>query len=147
MISAFYLVENVYFCYIKYMIDMHYHYYWNIIFSVGILLITISTIIIITYTIIGKNSSLPEFVQNFWDYFDKVTPVNIAFKYIINIILQFISSVLEILTIFYLSPEYILISDNLSYFFNYILFSVNSKIKLVYYRYSYLIFIIMQFFF
>ena len=76
------------------MIDMHYHYYWNIIFSVGILLIAISTIIIITYTIIGKNSSLPEFVQNFWDYFDKVTPVNIAFKYIINIILQFISSIL-----------------------------------------------------
>ena len=65
MISAFYLVENVYFCYIKYMIDMHYHYYWNIIFSVGILLIAISTIIIITYTIIGKNSSLPEFVQIF----------------------------------------------------------------------------------
>ena len=98
-----YLVENVYYCYIKYMIDIHYHYYWNIMFSVGILLTSINAITIFTYIIIGKNTSLPEFIQNFWDYFDTVPPVNIIFKFIINFVLQFISSVLEILTIFYLN--------------------------------------------
>ena len=144
-----YLVENVYYCYIKYMIDIHYHYYWNIMFSVGILLTSINAITIFTYIIIGKNTSLPEFIQNFLDYFNKVPPVNIIFKFIINFVLQFISSVLEILTIFYLSPEYIIISQNFSYFFNFVLleFVINKLTIVNYYKYSFIALFILQIFF
>ena len=48
-----FILEGVYFCYIKYMIDIYYHYYWNISSSIGIMIVTNNIIIIIIYAIIG----------------------------------------------------------------------------------------------
>ena len=108
-----FLAEGVYFCFIKYMIDRHYHHYWNIMFSVGLMVLIINTILLITYLIFENKTHLG-FITYFWHYLELVPASTIALKFIINIILQFISSILEILTIFYLTPEYILISQNLS---------------------------------
>ncbi len=80
-------------------------------FSIGIMIIIINSITIIVYIIIGNKPSLQSFISIFWKYFEfKYTPTKIIVsKFIINFVLQFISSVLEILTIFYLSSEYILL--------------------------------------
>ena len=112
-----FFTEGIYFCYIKYMIDIHYHYYWNIIFSIGIMIIINNSFTLITYIIIGNKPFIPSFVRFFWEYFDNVPTKIIASKFIINVVFQFIYNVLEILTIFYLSPEYIIISQNLSNIF------------------------------
>ena len=109
-----FLVEGVYFCFIKYMIDRHYHHYWNIMFSVGLMVLIINIILLIIYLIIGNKRPLIAFIAYFWIYIEIVPTRTIALKFVINIILQFISSILQILTIFYLTPEYILISQNLS---------------------------------
>jgi hypothetical protein len=100
-----FFAEGAYLCYIKYMIDIHYHHYWNITLSIGIMLIIINILTILIYIIIGKNSSLPDFIKYFWEYFKEVPLGIVVSKFIINFIFQFISSILEILTIFYLSPE------------------------------------------
>ena len=82
------------------MIDIHYHYYWNIIFSIGIMIIIINGITLITYIIIGNKPYIPSFVRFFWEYFDNVPTKIIASKFIINVVFQFIYNVLEILTYF-----------------------------------------------
>ena len=138
--------EGVYFCYIKYMIDKHYHYYWNIMFFVGLMVIIVNIIIIIVCSIFFRNTTL-DFIYFFWKYFDKVPVKIIVSKFIINYIFQFISSVMEILTIFYLTPEYILIAQNLSkiYIIIYILIYPNEYINKGY-EYCYLLIYAIQIF-
>ena len=107
------LVEVIYLCYIKYMIDKQFRYYWNIMFFLGMALIINNTLGLITILITPKDGAA-KFFTDFWDYFD-IVPVGIIIsKFIIFTILQFFFSVLRILTIFYLSPEFILITANLS---------------------------------
>ena len=143
-----FIAESAYFCYIKYMIDIHYHHYWNIMFSIGIMVISVN-IILITILLITKNDRLIEdFIEDFFFYFKKVSKGIVASKFIINFILEFISCVLEILTIFYLSPEYILIAQNLSkmYIMVYIaLFPKGYQMKNNY-QYCYIIFYFLQIF-
>ena len=130
------------------MIDIHYHHYWNIMFSIGIMVISVN-IILITILLITKNDRLIEdFIEDFFFYFKKVSKGIVASKFIINFILEFISCVLEILTIFYLSPEYILIAQNLSkmYIMVYIaLFPKGYQMKNNY-QYCYIIFYFLQIF-
>ena len=113
LIGSFF-AEGGYFCFIKYMIDKHYHHYWNIMLSIGIMVVTVNVVLIMIITIKNENSLLPDFIDDFLVYFQSVPVGIIVSKFFINFILQFIACVLEILTIFYLSPEYILISQNLS---------------------------------
>ena len=101
------LAEGIYLCYLIYMIDIHYHNYWNIMFYIGIMVILINILTIIVYTIIGNNSSLPNFITYFWEYFEIVPVKIIVSKFIINFVFQFMINLLEIITIFYLSSEYI----------------------------------------
>ena len=123
------------------MIDIHYHYYWNIIFSIGIMKIIINGITLITYIIIGNKPYIPSFVRFFWEYFDNVPTKIIASKFIINVVFQFIYNVLEMLTIFYLSPEYIIMSQFLCIFVFLIIKLINRTIILQYkYQYCFLIF-------
>ena len=109
-----FFAEGGYFCFIKYMIDKHYHHYWNIMLSIGIMVVTVNVVLIMIITITNENSLLPDFIDDFLVYFQEVPVGIIVSRFFINFILQFIACVLEILTIFYLSPEYILISQNLS---------------------------------
>ena len=116
IISIF--VECVYYCFIKYMIDRHYQYFWNIKLSVGIMRIILSSIKFAIFTTEQPDSFMKSFWKIHWSYF-KTIPLKIMIpKFIINTIFQFINSVLEILTIFYLSPVYILIANNFSKIYN-----------------------------
>ena len=123
------------------MIDIHYHQYWNIISTIGIMVLMINIITIISYIIIGNKSSLPDFIKYFWVYFLSVPEKIIASKFIVNFVLQFITNGLEILIIFYLSPEYIIMSQFLCIFVFLIIKLINRTIILQYkYQYCFLIF-------
>ena len=129
------------------MIDIHYHHYWNIMLSIGIMVIFVNIITIIIYVIIGKNDDLPNFINEFWEYFDNISFKIFIFKFIINFVFQFISCVLEILTIFYLSPEYTLISQNLFKIYMIILILIQPEMHIDYNnQYCFLIFFIFQVF-
>ena len=144
---ASFLTEGAYFCFIKYMIDRHYHYYWNIMFAVGIMVLLACTVSIIT-TVIIKDSNLPN-IENFMNYFKEVSYKIIIPKFILNTLLQFAYSLLEILTIFYLTPEYILITQNLSkiYILIYMLINYNKYLSSFNsYQYCYILFNILQIF-
>ena len=133
------IVEVVYLCYIKYMIDKRFHYYWNIMLFLGIILVINNTLAIILILITPKENA-SSFFTDFWDYFDKVPVGIIISKFIIYFILEFFFNVLRILTIFYLSPEYILITGNLSKI--YMIFANNADGN----KYYCIIFFILQFF-
>ena len=105
------LTKVAYFCYIKYMIDRQYHQYWNIMFILGMTLILINSIAVIAFIIIPKEGA-GSYIMNFHNYFKDVPIGIIISKFLINTIIQFIYNILEILTLFYLSPEYILIAQN-----------------------------------
>ena len=110
----------LYLCYIKYMIDRHYHYYWNIGLSHGILQLIVISFFLICIFIVAPKGKKPMVDIIFYDYFTVVPLGIIISKFIINCLLQFLYNALQILTIFYLSPEFVLISDNIArilYFF------------------------------
>ena len=94
------ILTNVgYLCFIKYMIDKHYHYYWNIVFSLG----TMKIVIIFILFFLSYQSLLDSL---------KTIPLGISIAtFFLEFILYFIYYLLEILSIFYLSPEYILIAQ------------------------------------
>ena len=107
------LTDITYLCYIKYMIDRHYHYYWNIMLSFGIIKIIIASILLIYSKVTPKENLESSFIY-FLEYFQVFPTGIIISKFNINFILQFTFNALQILTIFYLSPEYILISQNVA---------------------------------
>lgn len=130
------LTEVLCLCYIKYMLFRKY-YYWKIMSSFGFTSIIINSIILL-YIILTPKKEAPNFVNNFLEYFDKVSVGIIVSKFFINLILQFIHSIFEILTILYLSPEFILIAQISSKIF-FILLNGNDN------KYICIIFFILQF--
>ena len=109
------------------MIDRYYHYYWNIEFALGTLKIIVLFIpfFIVYKRIINsfKGISIGIYIGNF----------------AISFILYFIYYLLEILTIFYLSPEYILIAQIAAKIVNILEKGIDNK-------YFCIIFFILQFF-
>ena len=139
ILNIIYIITRVvYLCYIKYMIDKHFHYYWNIKLSSGILELLICIILTIFMVIIPKEKR-PYFFSSFFGYINKVPKGIIISKYIICIIFKFIFHTLEILTIFYLSPEFTFISRNVAKLIVYLKDGNNNK-------YIYIIFFFLQFF-
>ena len=81
------LAESVYYCYIKFMIDKHYHNYWNITASIGIMVCAIN-IILIFLSFLGRYSP-HDVIDLTWYYSKSVHLGVIISKFIINIVLQF----------------------------------------------------------
>ena len=137
-----FLLEGSYYCYIKYMIDRHYHQYWNITLSVGIMILLANSISIVLLLMTEKGS------MNLINYFHQVSVGTIISKFILNTLFQFAYSIFEILTIFYLSPEYILIAQNLSniYLIIYVLVNRNQYITNKFQYFSFMFFIFQIFF-
>ena len=132
------VTKVVYYCYIKYMIDKHYHYYWNIMLSLGINQLAICIIINI-YVLIMQKLKKNSITFIFFEYLNEVPIGIIISKFIISFIFKFIFRALEILTIFYLSPEFTFISENVAKLIIYL--KEGNK-----YKYISIIFFICQFF-
>jgi len=130
------ITKVVYYCYVKYMIDKHYHYYWNIMLFSGIIQLVNFLIINAFILILPKDNS---FRLSFFEYINEVPIGIIISKFIISFIFKFIFRALEILTIFYLSPEFLFISSNVAKIIIYL--KEGNK-----YKYISIIFFILQFF-
>ena len=120
------------------MIDKHYHYYWNIMLSLGINQLAICIIINI-YVLIMQKLKKNSITFIFFEYLNEVPIGIIISKFIISFIFKFIFRALEILTIFYLSPEFTFISENVAKLIIYL--KEGNK-----YKYISIIFFICQFF-
>lgn len=132
------LTDCINICYIKYMMEKWYYPYWNLYFILGLFLFSIATIALFIILILGKNSDIL-FVQGFFVYFEKTNIGIILGKILITMVLYFFQSSLYILTLFYFSPDYILIMLQFSKLTN-LLFNLPSK------HYYFLILFIFQIF-
>ena len=135
------LSEIIYLCFIPYILyKIRYSNYQNIMFFLGIMLLIINTISLICIITTPKESSL-SFINNFWNYFDNNSIGIIITDFIFNLILQFIYSLLEILTINYVNVKFILIAHCVSKYF----FILSNEYD--YFKYICIIFFVLQFFF
>ena len=103
------IFETINFCYQKYMIDVLYFNYYNIVFALGLSLFICNTI------------AIPYFFTNeelkkiFIDSFNNIGIL--ISRFIIVMILQFIYFLLRILTLVYFTPHHLLICLSISKFF------------------------------
>ena len=133
------ITKVFYYCYIKYMIDKHYHYYWNIMLSSGIIQLVVCLIVNAFILIIPKDENNPFIFKRFYEYINEVPIGIIISKFIISFIFKFIFHALEILTIFYLSPEFLFLSSHVAKIIVYLKDGNNNK-------YISIIFFLLQFF-
>ncbi len=129
-----------YLCYIKYMMDRQYHLYGNIMLVLGINLMIINSGFLL-YILLSPREGDNNFIKKFWNYFSQNTVGIIVSKFIVSFIIQFIISVLKILTIYYLSVEYIFVTQTASKIFVILLKKSDFK-----YIYICVIFFVLQFF-
>ena len=108
------LVDALYFCYQKYLMETLYYPYWNIAFIPGIFIFALATTLLMISLIDKRklNSSL-DFVRNFYLYY-QLNGWIIFGKIILILVIHIILCPLTILTIYYYSPNFILIIFQMS---------------------------------
>ena len=108
------LVDALYFCYQKYLMETLYYPYWNIAFIPGIFIFALATTLLIISLIDKRklNSSL-DFVRNFYLYY-QLNGWIIFGKIILVVVIHIILCPLTIMTIYYYSPNFILIIFQIS---------------------------------
>ena len=115
------LLDAIDYGYQKYMMDVLFHSFFGITFTIGIVNLIIFGIIIIICLITGKEESVKEekfMFISFYQYFEDVNIGIIITKHILYFILTFFLNFLRGLTILHLNPDYILISFSISRIIN-----------------------------
>ena len=102
------IVEVLNFCYQKYMIDILFHYFYNVVFALGLDLFVCNTIGILFYF---SSEELRASLLDSFDDWGLLIP-----RFIINMIFQFSYFLLRILTLVYFTPTHLLICLSLSKF-------------------------------
>ena len=111
------LTDALYFCYQKYLMETLYYPYWNIAFIPGIFIFALATSLLII-ALIDKNrkdSSL-DFVRSFYSFYgdEDLNGWIIFGKIFLFLVIHIILCPLTIMTIFYYSPNFILIIFQIS---------------------------------
>ena len=134
--------DVVYYYYQKYMMEKLFYPYWTISFTAGIGLALFATAILI-YVLVLKEKANPFIVdpQRFYSYFNGNDIGLKVGKIILLYILSVVNTILNILNIYYFSPNYILISFQFSKFVDVLINESNSK------KYITIIFFVIQLFF
>ena len=134
--------DVVYYYYQKYMMEKLFYPYWTISFTAGIGLALFATAILI-YVLVLKEKANPFIVdpQRFYSYFNGNDIGLKVGKIILLYILSVVNTILNILNIYYFSPNYILISFQFSKFVDVLINESNSK------KYFTIIFFVIQLFF
>ena len=102
-----------YICYQKYMMEKLYYPYWNIAFMDGIMMFFLSSVFLTVILLLKESKS--DFISSFYLYFKVKEGLGLAIlKAVIDFIIHLIMCPLTILTIFYFSPNFILIIFQLS---------------------------------
>ena len=134
--------DVVYYYYQKYMMEKLFYPYWTISFTAGIGLALFATANLI-YVLVLKEKANPFIVdpQRFYSYFNGNDIGLKVGKIILLYILSVVNTILNILNIYYFSPNYILISFQFSKFVDVLINESNSK------KYFTIIFFVIQLFF
>ena len=143
IIQIFGIISDVvYYYYQKYMMEKLFYPYWTISFTAGIGLALFATAILI-YVLVLKEKANPFIVdpQRFYSYFNGNDIGLKVGKIILLYILSVVNTILNILNIYYFSPNYILISFQFSKFVDVLINESNSK------KYITIIFFVIQLFF
>jgi hypothetical protein len=100
-------LNALYYCYQKYMMEKLYYPYWNIAFVPGIfwLIVAFGFLFVV---LINPNSDIV-FISNFYSFYKESDAGTIIAKIIADFILHIIMCPLNILIIFYFTPDFILI--------------------------------------
>ena len=134
--------DVVYYYYQKYMMEKLFYPYWTISFTAGIGLALFATAILI-YVLVLKEKANPFIVdpQRFYSYFNGNDIGLKVGKIILLYILSVVNTILNILNIYYFSPNYILISFQFSKFVDVLINESDAK------KYFTIIFFVIQLFF
>ena len=97
------VLDAIYRCYQKYMMEKLYYPYWNIAFVPGVFLFPIALVLFIIQLVFYTENDIKKNLTNF-----------IIFKIVLPLILNVIMSPLTILIVYYFPPDYILIISLLS---------------------------------
>ena len=132
------VIDVIYYYYQKYMMEKLFYPYWKIIFTIGLSFFLFATATLI-YVLVEKENSYPIIANGkyFYLYFKNE---NIGIK-IGKFIFSFIGGALNILNIYYFSPNYILISFQFSKIVDVLMTEEDVK------KYYCIIFFIFQLFF
>ena len=115
------ILDGICYVYQKYMMDVLYHSFWSIGVFVGIGLFLIFGTGTVVALSIGREKVYSNNISvflSFFKYFDENSVGMIILKHSLNFIFNFILNIFRYLTIFYLTPEYILISFTISRIFD-----------------------------
>ena len=136
-------IQSILFVYEKYMIEKLFYSQWTICFVLGIinLLFNGSIHIYILKKIVNEES--PDFIKQYYYFFETNKVADLIFPYIISIIIQFILNVFLYLTLYNFQINYLYICNVLS---NIAFFTENYKDK-DNKKYFFIIFFIFQVFF
>ena len=143
IIQIFGIISDVvYYYYQKYMMEKLFYPYWTISFTAGIGLALFATAILI-YVLVLKEKANPFIVdpQRFYSYFNGNDIGLKVGKIILLYILSVVNTILNILNIYYFSPNYILISFQFSKFVDVLINEKDTK------KYFTIIFFVVQIFF
>ena len=112
------IIDSLYFCYIKYLMDKIFIQYWNIGLTLGLTLTFFATILLLI-ALIDKDKSTSDnaLINTFYKSFQQGNIGIIILKQFTLIFLNFFQTCFTILTAFYFEPSFILISYEFSKFY------------------------------
>ncbi len=138
---AIVVFDTLIYCLQKYMIDRLYCSFYHISFSIGLSKFCVNTVIFVITLIIGNknNNGGTNFFTQFYEYFTDVGTGKIVLKFVLNMIIQFFFNLFLSLTIYYFSPNHIMITYQINKMINVLYNSDDPK------RYFSIILFIFQF--
>ena len=112
------IIDSLYFCYFKYLMEKKFVYYWNIGLTLGLTLVSFATLLLFV-ALINKDKSASDIamIYTFYKSFQEGNIGLIILKQFTLIILYFLVLTFTLLTSFYFEPSFVLISYEFSKFF------------------------------
>ena len=112
------IIDSLYFCYMKYLMEKKFIHYWNIALTLGLTLTTFATLLLFVALIDkDKSASSIQVIYSFYKSFQEGNIGLIILKQFTLIILNFFLITFSLLTSFYFQPSFVLISYEFSKFF------------------------------
>ena len=112
------IIDSLYFCYIKYLMEKIFIHYWNVGLTLGLTLTTFATLLLFAaLTDKDKSTSDSPLIYTFYKSFQEGNIGLIILKLFSIIAINFFLTCFTILTSFYFEPCFVLISYEISKFY------------------------------
>ena len=112
------IIDSLYYCYIKYLMEKLFIQYWNIGLTLGLTLTTFATLLLFV-ALIDKEKSASDtaMIYTFYKSFQEGNIGLIILKFFVITFLNFFLACFTFLTSFYFEPSFVLISFEISKFY------------------------------